>query len=81
MAPTKDYMKTRWWYLAFFVVVGVGQWLAQSRQGRGILLIAAFAAVLGVAIAWLTGNGPRIRSVDREMSDVRNETIDDHMVP
>ena len=73
-------MKTRWWYLAFFLVVGVGQWLAQSRQGRGILLISAFVVVLGVAITWLTGSGPRIRSSDREMSDLR-EPIDDHMLP
>ena len=73
-------MKARWWYLAFFLVFGIGQWLAQSRQGRGILLIAAFAIVLGVAIAWLTGSGPRIRSSEREMSDLR-EPIDDHMVP
>ena len=74
-------MKTRWWYLAFFVVFGVGQWLAQTRQGRGILVIAGFVVVLGVAIAWLSGAGPRIRSSDRDMSDLRDTPIDDHMVP
>ena len=72
-------MKARWWYLAFFVVFGVGQRLSESRQGRGILLIAGFVAVLGAAIAWLTGSGARIRSSDRDMS--QDTPIDDHMVP
>ena len=74
-------MKARWWYLAFFVIVGVGQRLSESRQGRGILLIAACVAVLGFAIAWLSGSGPRIRSPDRDMSDLRDTLIDDHMLP
>ena len=74
-------MKARWWYIAFFLVVGVGQWLAQSRQGRGILLIAAFVAVLGVAIVWLTGSGLHIRRSDRDMNDLRDTPIDDHMLP
>lgn len=72
-------MKVRWWYLALFVIVGVGQRLSESRQGRGILLVAGLVALLGAAIAWLTGGGPRIRSTDRDVS--QDTPVDDHMLP
>jgi hypothetical protein len=74
-------MKARWSYPALFVAVGLFHWLSPSRQGRGILLLIAFALVLGLAIAWLTGSGPRIRSSERDMSDPRDIPIDDHMLP
>ena len=74
-------MKARWWYLAFFVVVGVSLRLAESRQGRGVLLIGGLAAVLGVAIAWLSRSGSQTRSSERDMSNLGDTPIDDHMLP
>lgn len=68
-------------YLALLAAIWACMWLAESRRGRGVLLIAAFAFVLGLAIAWLTGHGPRIRSSGRDMSDLRDTPIDEHMLP
>jgi len=77
-------MRVRWWHLALLLVLvlGAGPYvyrLAQTRQGKGILLLAAFAIVLFSAIAWLTRAGPRIRSSERYME--ASLPPDDHMVP
>src|SRR5262245_32342808 len=52
--------------LGLLAGLAVGTWLAPSGPARGVLAVALLFATVGVAIAWLSGQGTRLSRSGRD---------------